>query len=75
MGKILLLRTIRHHTIFCSDVGFTNIVVWSTGQFGEKTRYGVPNVPGQWSLIGQGNGCVYLVMIFCYELLSFTDHK
>ena len=29
-----------------SDVGFTNIVVQSTGQSGAKTKYGVPTVRG-----------------------------
>ena len=32
---------------FCSDVGFTNIVVWSTGQSGAETKYTMPTVPGQ----------------------------
>ena len=33
---------------FSSDVGFTNTVVWSTGQSGAKTKYRVPTVRGQW---------------------------
>ena len=29
---------------FPSDVGFTNIVVWSAGQSDAETKYGVPTV-------------------------------
>ena len=32
---------------FASNVGFTNIVVRSTGQFGVETKYRVPTVQGQ----------------------------
>ena len=37
--------TQRHY--FCSDVGFTNIVVRYMGQSGAKTKYIVPTVQGQ----------------------------
>ena len=39
------LFDIKHY--FSSDVGFTNIVVQSTRQYGAETKYGVPTVQGQ----------------------------
>ena len=40
----LISRTI---SLLIGGLGFTNIVVWSTGQSGAETNYGVPTVPGQ----------------------------
>ena len=34
-----------------SNVGFTNIDVWSTGQSGAETKYGVPTVRGHWKFL------------------------
>ena len=43
-----------HH--FSSNVAFTNIFVWSTGQSGEETKYWVPSVQGQWT-VNSSCGC------------------